>query len=343
MPKPVQRYANVVVSAVAHVDAPHVVTSQSIEDVLAPAMERLGITPGVLEGVAGISERRFYDADVQPSAAAAEAGELALDAWGGRREDIGALVSTSVCRDYVEPATAAFVHADLGLSPGAMNFDLANACLGFLNGMSVVAAMIELGEIDHGIVVDGETSRFTTERTVARLSDPACDEATFRDSFASLTLGSGAAAMVLSRADLAEGGHPYRGAVSRAATEHNRLCVGQYDDMRTDTRGLLLAGMAHMKDVYPEAAELLGLSDDDVATYVIHQISLVHTTMFAEMLGMAIDKIPLLFPRFGNVGPASIPITLSKEAEAGRLVTGDRVALIGIGSGLNAAVGELVW
>ena len=58
----------------------------------------------------------------------------------------------------------------MDLPTEAVNFDVGNACLGFLNGMNVVAAMIEQGEIEHGIVVDGETSRFTMEATIARLA-----------------------------------------------------------------------------------------------------------------------------------------------------------------------------
>ncbi|MBW2623344.1 MAG: 3-oxoacyl-ACP synthase III, partial [Deltaproteobacteria bacterium] len=44
-----------------------------------------------------------------------------------------------------------------------------------------------------------------------------------------------------------------------------------------------------------------------------------------------------------NVGPAAIPITLSKVLEKGRIDKGDRVALMGIGSGLNCAMMEVLW
>jgi 3-oxoacyl-[acyl-carrier-protein] synthase-3 len=53
------------------------------------------------------------------------------------------------------------------------------------------------------------------------------------------------------------------------------------------------------------------------------------------------SKVPLTFPFLGNVGPASIPITLSLEAES--LQEGDQVLLLGIGSGINASAMELIW
>ena len=52
-------------------------------------------------------------------------------------------------------------------------------------------------------------------------------------------------------------------------------------------------------------------------------------------------KVPLTFPFLGNVGPASIPITLAREVDS--LQTGDKVLLLGIGSGINASGIELIW
>ena len=51
-----------------------------------------------------------------------------------RPEQINTIVSTSVCKDYIEPSVAALVHGKLGLSSHCTNFDVGNACLGFLTG-----------------------------------------------------------------------------------------------------------------------------------------------------------------------------------------------------------------
>jgi len=53
------------------------------------------------------------------------------------------------------------------------------------------------------------------------------------------------------------------------------------------------------------------------------------------------SRVPLTYPKYGNVGPASIPITL--EQEAASLNRGDRILLMGVGSGLNTAMLELAW
>ncbi|MCK5379599.1 MAG: 3-oxoacyl-ACP synthase III, partial [Acidobacteria bacterium] len=195
------RFENVSILSVTHVDAPHVVTSEGIERRLAPTMERLGMRSDLLRDLSGIRERRFWDEGVPPSEPATEAARLAIEKAGIDQGSLGILINTSVCRDYLEPSTACLVHGNLGLPSTCMNFDIGNACLGFVNGMDMVGNMIERGQIDYGIVVDAETSQMITDKTVERLENPQTDEAAFRANFASLTLGSGAAAMILGRAD----------------------------------------------------------------------------------------------------------------------------------------------
>ncbi len=338
-----QRYEQVVISGLAHVDAPQVVTSTEIEDQMATTLERLGVEPGLLEGLSGIRERRVWGAGTLPSEVAAQAGELALADSGVDRHDVGALLNTSVCRDYLEPSTASLVHGRMELATEAVNFDVGNACLGFVNGMNVVASMIEHGEIDHGLVVDGETSGFTMEATIERLASQACDEVMFREQFATLTLGSGAVAMVLSRADSAESGRRFLGGMSRASTAHANLCTGHVHEMRTDTKGLLLAGLELAAQTWKEAVASFDWDTQAVDTYVVHQVSKVHTRAVCDTLGLDIDRFPLIYPEFGNIGPAGVPTVLSRSVQDGTISSGDRVMLMGVGSGINAAAAEIIW
>ena len=336
-------FENVSVLSVAHVDAPHRVTSEEIEQKLALTMERLGIRPDLLRDISGIMERRVWDEGTMPSEVAARAGEKAIEAAGIDRSKLGILINTSVCRDYLEPSTACIAHSMLGLPETCMNFDLGNACLGFVNGMDMVGNLIDRGEVDYGILVDGETSRQITDSTVQLLQSPDIDEATFRENFASLTLGSGAAAMVLGRSDLEPGGHPFKGSVNLAATQHCRLCAGNIDHMVTKTKDLLLAGLELAVRTWGRAADVLDWTADAIDHFVVHQVSKVHTEQFAGILGIDMQKVFRLYPDFGNIGPASVPIALSKLAEAGKLSSGQRIAILGIGSGINCTMAELIW
>jgi acyl-CoA:acyl-CoA alkyltransferase len=317
-----------------------VVTSAWIDEQLADTYERNGMRPGLLAGLAGIEERRWWDEGVSFADAAALAGRAAIERAGIDPADIGLLISTSVCKPHLEPSVACDVHHQLGLAPGCVNFDLGNACLGFMNGMHVACSMLDAGNIDYALVVDGEGSRYTQETTIARLQRPETTAADVFSEFASLTLGSGAAAMVLARTDRHPGAHRVTGGTARAATQHHTLCVGDLDRMTTDTAALLVAGLDLADEAWRSAIDDFSWSEG-ADWYVLHQVSKVHTTMLCERLGIDTSRVPLTFPKYGNVGPAAIPLTLAKSA--GRIRTGDRVLCMGIGSGLNTSFTEIVW
>lgn len=337
------RFQNVSIASVAHIEAPHRITSAELAERLRPTLERLGMRGNLLEDVAGIRERRVFDLDTPPSEAAYQAAEKALAMAGVPRERIGILVNTSVCRDFLEPSTASIVHGRLGLAEHCQNFDVGNACLAFLNGMDIAARMIERGDIDYALIVNGENSRTITERTVERMLDPNITALQVRDEFASLTLGSGGAAMVMGRTDLLPEGHAYLGSVARSATQWHKLCYGNIDRMVTDTKMLLIEGLKLAAKTFQVARQAFGWVAQEIDEFVIHQVSRVHTEEFVALLGIDPKKVFTIFPEFGNIGPASVPIALSKLNEAGRLQKGKRVALMGIGSGLNCSMAEVVW
>ena len=256
---------------------------------------------------------------------------------------IGLLVNTSVSRDYLEPSTASIVSGNLGLPDTCQNFDVANACLAFINGMDLASRMIERGEIEYALVVDGETANLAYEKTIERLTRDDITEADFRNELATLTLGSGAAAMVLARTELAPGAPRYKGGVTRAATEWNKLCRGNLDGMITDTRLLLIEGVKLAAKTFEVAKQKLGWVAGELDEFVIHQVSKVHTAAFTKAMGIDPKKVMTIFAEHGNLGPASVPIVLSKLREMGRLKKGSRVALLGIGSGLNCSMAEVEW
>ncbi|MES2858317.1 MAG: 3-oxoacyl-ACP synthase III [Pseudomonadota bacterium] len=336
-------FQHVAIAGLAHIDAPRRLSSDEINLRLKPTLERLGIRTDVLGDIAGIHARRLWDEGVEASDAATLAGVKALADAGIDPDRVGLLVSTSVSRDYLEPSTASIVSGNLGMGENCQNFDVANACLAFLNGMDIASRMIERGEIDYALIVDGETANLAYEKTLDRLSGIDVTEEQFRNEMATLTLGSGAAAMVLARAELAPGAPRYKGGVTRAATQWNGLCRGNLDRMVTDTRMLLIEGIKLAQKTFVAARQALGWVVEEMDEFVIHQVSQVHTAAFIKAFNIDPRKVLTIFGEHGNIGPASVPIVLSKLREMGRLKKGDRVALLGIGSGLNCSMAEVVW
>ena len=336
-------FQHVAIAGLAHIDAPRRLSSDDINARLQPTLDRLGIRTDVLKDIAGIHARRLWDGPMLASDAATLAARKAMDDAGIDASKVGLLVNTSVSRDYLEPSTASIVSGNLGLTEHCQNFDVANACLAFINGMDIAARMIERGEIEYALVVDGETADLAYEKTLERLTSPDATEEQFRNELATLTLGCGAAAMVMARAELVPSAPRYRGGVTRAATEWNGLCRGNLDRMVTDTRLLLIEGLKLAQKTFVAAKQALGWVVEELDEFVIHQVSQVHTQAFVKAFGIDPKKVLTIFAEHGNIGPASVPIVLSKLREMGRLKKGDRVALLGIGSGLNCSMAEVVW
>ena len=343
MAAPRSRFSNIAIAGLAHVDAGVTVTSAEIESQITETMDRLGMPAGLLEGLTGIANRRFWDVGMAPSDAAALSAQKVLDESGVDRSKIGALINTSVSRDYLEPSTAAIVQGKIGLGRECINFDVGSACLGFLQGASLSASLIDRGEIDYALIVAGEDGRPIVENTIKNLQDPETDDASFREQFACLTLGSASVAMVLTRAEPDDGLPRFLGGLSVSATQHHALSVGNYDGGRTDSQALLVGGLECAEEGWAEAAAAFEWDIADVHTFAIHQVSKVHTDMLIDLLKFDPERVPRTYPDFGNTGPASVPTLLSKEVDAGRVTSGDQVMLVGMGSGINAAAFEVRW
>jgi acyl-CoA:acyl-CoA alkyltransferase len=333
------RHSNTSLLSVSSVEAPVIVTSEDFDARLQKTLTRLRFPGRLLERVAGITERRWWAPGTGFDDAAIEAGAKALAEAGIAASDVGLLINTSVTRRNLEPSVAVKVHHGLGLPSSAMNFDLANACLGFVNGMTLAANMIDSGQIRYAVIVNGEDSQATQEATIDRLNRPGSTREDFNREFATLTLGSGAAAAVIGPANEHPGSHRVLGGVSRAGTQHHELCVGGIDGMHTDTKGLLDGGLELVVDAWREAQPEWDWSDMD--RYVTHQVSNAYTQAIIEAIDLDPAKVPITFPNWGNVGPASLPMTLAAEAQT--LSTGDRVLCMGVGSGLNTSMMEIVW
>lgn len=335
-------FYRVAVAGLSIIEAPEIVRTSEIEAELIRSSSKIGLQSGMIEALTGVRERRIFGPDVLVSDAATWAAQALLEHVGLAPDQVQMLVSTSVSKDMLEPSVASAVHGNLGLSPSCLNFDVGNACLAFLNGMEVVASLIERGHIQYGLVVDAEQSRKVLEATLRRLSDPSAGPQDLRDHFATLTLGSGAAAMLLCRDDSPLAQHRFCGGVSLAATQWNHLCRGSFEGMITDAAQLLKAGVELAKQTFNLASRELDWQPQSLDALMMHQVGSVHMSTLLRALELDPARAFVTYERYGNIGPVAIPFTLAKAMQANKLRSGDRVALMGIGSGLNCAMMEWV-
>lgn len=323
-----------------------VVSTTDLERRLAPLYERLRLPEGRLELMTGIRERRFFPAGTRPSTVSIQSARKAIDASGIDSRYFGALIHGSVCRDFLEPATACRVHHGLDLPNETMIYDVSNACLGLLNGMVQVASMIELGQIRAGVVVGTECGRELVENTIELLNnDAALTRDTVKDYIASLTIGSASVAIVLCDEELSRTGNRLTTAVVYCDTTQHDLCQseGLQTLMRTDSEELLRRGIAAGANTFERFLAAAGWEPDDINRTFCHQVGVAHRKLMFESLGLnpRIDFATL--ETLGNTGSAALPITMALGAEQGRLHKNDRVAMLGIGSGINCLMLAVEW
>ncbi len=344
-------FERVAIEAFGFTLPPEIITSQDIEVRLAPTYERLRLPEGRLELMSGIAERRFWPRGTAIGAPSARSAKKALDASGIAPEEIGCLIHASVCRDYLEPATACRVHSELGLSPNCWVYDLSNACLGLLSGMVQIATMIENGAIRSGIVVGTESSRNLVESTIAALNaDQSLTRQTIKPSFASLTIGSGSCAILLCDRNLSRTDNRLLSCVARAESQHHALCQSDHDQagsdmqplMQTDSEQLLHAGLGVGQRTFEQLLLQTGSRDNFDAT-VCHQVGGTHRKMMLESLGMPTETDFTTFRWLGNTGSVALPLALALGLQSGGLAANSQVALLGIGSGINSVMMSTTW
>lgn len=346
-------YRRVCVESFVTVLPPHVVTSDEIEARLKPVYERLGLPEGRLELMTGIRERRFHDPGTLPGPVSAITVRKALEVTGLDPAMCGALIHGSVCRDQMEPATAAGVHAEAGLPRDCVVLDISNACLGLLNGMLMIADQIELGRIKAGIVVGSEIGRPLVEATIDKLlHDPQVTRKSIKLDFASLTIGSGSAAIVLCDESISRTGNRLLGGVCRADTSQARLCAGGGGEMQThdgrplmstDSEALLHAGIALAAETWDATKARLGWTNESADKYFTHQVGKAHRQLLLERLQLSPERDYPTVEFLGNTGAAALPTAAALGLQAGHVQTGERIALLGIGSGLNSVMLGLEW
>jgi 3-oxoacyl-[acyl-carrier-protein] synthase-3 len=349
------KYTKVYLEAIGYEIAPVVVSSAELEHRLAPVYQALHLGPGQLEALTGIAERRWWEEDHRLSDGALKAARRALDDAEFEPVRVDALIYGGVCREYFEPATACRVAHELGISPDAAVFDISNACLGVLNGMIEVANKIELGQIRAGLVVSCESAREINDIMIDRMCrDPSMD--CFKLSLATLTGGSGAVAVLLT--DGSFGGQRRRkllGGVTCTAPQHHGLCRWGIEALKplsphqflqftaTDSAAVLSQGVELGIRTWQAFLRKLGWMKEQVDRVICHQVGASHRDTILRSLGVALEKDFSTFPYLGNMGTVSLPLTAAIAEDREVVRPGDRVAFLGIGSGLNCLMLGLEW
>lgn len=346
------KFENVCLESIGSEVPQEIWSSEDIERRLSQLYQRVRLPEGRLELMSGIRERRVWPEGTRPSGPSLRSAERAIVASGIDRERIGCLIHASVCRDFLEPATASRVHHGLGLSHRCWVYDVSNACLGLLNGAVQIAALIESGMIEAGLVVGTENSRPLLTATIEALNaDLTLTRQSIKPAFASLTIGSGSCAWLLVHRRLSQDGSPLLTAIAEARTEFHDLCMSDDDAaganmqplMQTDSERLMAEGIATGVAGFEQLLNESGWEREEIDRSVCHQVGTRHREAMLAAMRLPVDRDSVTFPQLGNTGSVALPLTLATAARRGEINRGDQVAMLGIGSGINSVMIGAEW
>jgi 3-oxoacyl-[acyl-carrier-protein] synthase-3 len=287
-----------------------------------------------------IGARRFAAPDEAASDLAANAAASALDRAGITATDLDYLIVSTSTGDSPQPPTSSIVQDLIGADRAAC-FDINVVCAGFVFGLALARSLVAVQPDAKVMVVASDVySRildFDDRRTAVLFGDGAgaAVVGAVPDGYGIVDteLVSRGAARRLIRVD-AGGSRLPASAATVAAGDHF---------FKMDGRGVRSFVADHVPPVLAAMLERAGLHAKDIDHFVPHQANGV---MLQELVGLAqLDGATthLTLDRFGNVGSASVPVTLDAAARSGALGDGDLVLLAGFGGGMAVGASVLRW
>lgn len=327
------------IEAIAHCEPDHFLSSDSIEEQLGSMYERIKLPFGRIEMQTGIESRGVFKNKL-PSEISTNAAKNLFKNSKVEPFEIDLLIHASVCRDYLEPSTASVIHHKLGLKRTCQSFDLSNACLGVLNAISVASQMIISGSIKKALIVTGENATPLITKTIETLiKNTQFKRKDIRNFFANFTIGSAGVAIVVSKENLLG---EFQNFSSLSDTSAYELCQGSGGMeglvMETNSEELMQKGVALAKENWSEFHQ-----DSSFDHFICHQVGIHHQKFLYNELSLDISKDYSTFKKYGNTGSAALPLTLSKAIADKHFKSDDKIAMLGIGSGLHTIMMGLKW
>ncbi len=290
----------------------------------------------------GIRERRMCAPDETTAGLAIAAGNAAIKSAGITPGDLSMVIVATCTPEQPIPETSSFVAEGLGVRCGA--FDVGAACAGFSYGLVVGSGLMSTGANGPILLIGAEN--------LTRVVDPL-------ERGTAILFGDGAGATVLApSAGGAEGPGVLSWDMGSDGSAAHLIEVTAGGSRQPTTPETIASGDHWMKmdgpEVFRRAVRIMvesseralaraGIGPDDVALFVPHQANARIIATAGARLGIPEERTVLVLGETGNTSAASIPIALAAAADQGRLQTGDRVLMVGFGSGMSWASAVLEW
>jgi 3-oxoacyl-[acyl-carrier-protein] synthase-3 len=288
----------------------------------------------------GIQNRHLAGPEDSLRTVAAAAGRAAIAAAGLEVNDIQLIVlATSTPDDLF--GSASQVQAELGAKQ-AVAFDLTAACSGFVFGLVTAAQFIRAGTFQTVLVIGADLLSRWTDWTDRRTC---------------VLFGDGAGAMVVQASDrnrllgfeLCSDGS-MNGCLNLAYQPASQPLIndmsvqqGTFQPITMNGREVYKFAVSRVPEVVEKALFRAELAPSDVDWLLLHQANQRILDAVADRLNIPKERVISNMAHHGNTSAASIPLALDETVQAGKLKSGDIIAMAGFGAGLTWGSAILEW
>ena len=316
---------------------PRIVENEEFANFLETSDEWIRSHTGIARRRIAVDEPTWY---MGAEAAKAALADAKMDAAA-----IDMILVTTVSSDYFYPSTACLVQDAIG-AVNAFAIDISVACAGLSYGFDMARRYLCTGDVKTILIVSAE-----------RLSQ----STNYEDRGTCILLGDGAGASVVQRSDglfasalYSEGAgarHLYAKRVqvetpfSSGAPQprHDLFQPALVDKCVMDGHEVYRFATKAMPLALRAACDKAGVKPEELDLIIPHQANLRIIKTAMKNLGLSMDKVFVNIQDYGNASSATIAIALDEAMRGGRLKTGDKLCVVGFGSGLvyGAAVFEV--
>jgi len=292
----------------------------------------------------GIRERRISGPQEAPSDLGREAALRCLAQAGVDKTAVDLLIVACATPDQSQPAVACILQEKLGIAAGRCPaFDVNSVCAGFVFALNVAQGMMLT-----------EPARYRNVLVVG--TDAFSKIMNWKDRRTCVFFGDGAGAVLLSQVDGdARRFHFHLGSDGRgrefiAVPGGGTRLPASPEVLDKQLNKFVMNGPRVWEfavSTVPETIRSLlgerGLVPADLDLLILHQSNLRMLEAIMKNLGLPMTKTVTTVESYGNTAAASIPLTLDKARETGRLQAGSRVLLCGFGGGLSWGAALIDW
>ncbi|MDR9433127.1 MAG: beta-ketoacyl-ACP synthase III [Spiribacter sp.] len=277
----------------------------------------------------GIARRHIAAADQTCSDLAEQAALNAMHTAGISPHEIDLLIVATSTPDQVFPSTACRLVERLGIPGGAIAFDVAAACSGFIYALDIANRFIQTGGAQRALVIGAEV--------FSRILD-------WSDRGTCVLFGDGAGAVILAASETpgilsthlhADGRQEPLLNVPWGVSQGYEALEGRRGKVTMRGNEVFRVAVRTLGSLVDETLSANNLKRGDVDWLVPHQANIRIMTATAKQLGLPLERMVSTVEDHGNTSAASIPLALDRAVRDGRIQRGELLLLEAFGAGFT--------